>query len=562
MSASSDQNAKVSRRSFLKGATVAGAAAAAGPVLWRQRAYADAPATVPEQLHLTFGHDPTSTMVATWGVPVSAGSAALAPAVRYGLDSSYGATAPGVVRSYYDAKDGVTAYSYHATMGGLVPATTYFYEVLNDTNGVATRGSFTTAPRGRAPFTFTSFGDQATPEPGNGLGGVDYSADVVGQVEKVGPAFHLLNGDLCYANISTNPRTQTWADFFNNNSRSAANRPWMPAAGNHENERNNAAAIGGAASPFLAYQTRFDLPSNGSGPFAGLWYSFTYGSVRVISLNNDDVCLQDGGDTYVNNYSGGAQRSWLAGELAAARADPGIDWVVVCMHQVAMSSAMNFNGADLGIRQSWLPLFDRYGVDLVVCGHEHHYERMHPVRGIDSGAGAPATMRPAVQDTNTAVIDTTKGTVHMIIGGGGTSAPSNKLLYNPPMGDVIVSVSATPGSNGKRTPTKLTEAATWSAFRDADHAYGFVGFAVDPGKVGGLTTMKATYYVTTESLDGTAMTGVDSFVMQRPRSDAAVPIVPEFGRPALVVAGAGAVGAGALWAARRASGARDEETTA
>jgi hypothetical protein len=27
---------------------------------------------------------------------------------------------------------------------------------------------------------------------------------------------------------------------------------------------------------------------------------------------------------------------------------------------------------DLGIRQEWLPLFDKYGVDLVVCGHEHH----------------------------------------------------------------------------------------------------------------------------------------------------------------------------------------------
>ena len=51
------------------------------------------------------------------------------------------------------------------------------------------------------------------------------------------------------------------------------------------------------------------------------------------------------------------------------------------MHQVAISTADKFNGADLGIRQEWLPLFDQYGVDLVVCGHEHHYERSHPIRG-------------------------------------------------------------------------------------------------------------------------------------------------------------------------------------
>ena len=63
----------------------------------------------------------------------------------------------------------------------------------------------------------------------------------------------------------------------------------MPAAGNHENETGN-------GSPgYLSYQTRFALPPNGSTGFGGLWYAFTAGSVRVISLNNDGVCLRDGG---------------------------------------------------------------------------------------------------------------------------------------------------------------------------------------------------------------------------------------------------------------------------
>ena len=101
----------------------------------------------------------------------------------------------------------------------------------------------------------------------------------------------------------------------------------------------------------------------------------------MISLANDDICYQDGGNSYVRGYSGGAQKAWLEKELAAARADRDVDWVVVCMHQVAISTADQFNGADLGIREEWVPLFDRYGVDLVVCGHEHHYERSHPIRG-------------------------------------------------------------------------------------------------------------------------------------------------------------------------------------
>src|SRR6266566_4763969 len=55
-----------------------------------------------------------------------------------------------------------------------------------------------------------------------------------------------------------------------------------------------------------------------------------------------------------------------------------------------------FNGADLGIRMEWLPLFDRYGVDLVVTGHEHHFERTLAVRGVD--ADSP-TLRPKVADS-------------------------------------------------------------------------------------------------------------------------------------------------------------------
>src|SRR4029077_1671180 len=127
--------------------------------------------------------------------------------------------------------------------------------------------------------------------------------------------------------------------------------------------------------------------------------------------------------SYVRGYSGGTQKAWLEAELRSARADDDVDWVVVFMHQGAISTADKFNGADLGIREEWLPLFDEYGVDLVVCGHEHHYERSHPIRGREQNT----TLTPVPAATATDEIDTTKGTVHMVLGGGGTSAPSNQL---------------------------------------------------------------------------------------------------------------------------------------
>jgi len=333
------------------------------------------------------------------------------------------------------------------------------------------------------------------------------AADTTLGVERLRPSFHLFNGDLCYANLAED-RVRTWWDFWANNSRSARNRPWMPSPGNHENDRGNG-PIG-----YRAYQTYFSVPHAGgqTDVTRGLWYAFTAGSVRVISLANEDVVYQDGGNSYVRGYSAGAQKAWLAGELAAARADRGIDWIVVCMHQTAISTAVNANGADLGIREEWLPLFDRYGVDLVVCGHEHHYERSHPIRGRDDNA----TLTPVPVATAMDVIDTSKGTVHMVIGGGGTSVPTNQF-FDPPACRVITAVGDADASTGKRRPTYVREDAPWSAVRNVAHSYGFAAFEVDPGShPGGDTTIAVTYYDVAG--DG-QLSPFETFTLRRPRRD-------------------------------------------
>ena len=72
-------------------------------------------------------------------------------------------------------------------------------------------------------------------------------------VERLQPLFHLFNGDLCYANLAED-RVRTWWDFWENNSRSARKRPWMPSAGNHENE------LGNGPIGYRAYQTYFSVP--------------------------------------------------------------------------------------------------------------------------------------------------------------------------------------------------------------------------------------------------------------------------------------------------------------
>ena len=496
----------LSRRAFVR-AVGAGSLALATPALWFQ---ADAAGTSdPEQLHLQFGRDASREVVVSWATagPVRH------PRLRLGLqhEPGFGRTVPAETRTYVDAKSGMEIFTHHAHLDGLEADTSYAYEVFHDGSGTQ-GGSFSTAPRGRAPLRFTSFGDQATPETGNGLASI-WSSYNPPQVERMQPLFHLLNGDLCYANISPD-RPNTWRDFFLDNEVSARFRPWMPAAGNHENE------VGNGRLGFGAYQTRFSVPDNGEHDPAlrGMWYTFKAGSVRVISLNNDDVCLQDAGDNYVHGYSQGAQKRFLERTLQLAQLEDDVDWIVVCMHQVAISSALNFNGADLGIRREWLPLFDKYGVDLVVCGHEHHFERSLAVRGVDPAS--VATLRPRVADSRTDVVDTSKGTVHMVIGGGGTSAPSNQLLTDPPQCQVIVDVGPqlpTPpgGARPHRTPIKTTEDATWVGTRDKVHSYGFASFDVDPDADSGRTRIHVKIWDTAPSPTGEP-TLFEAFTLERP----------------------------------------------
>jgi 3',5'-cyclic AMP phosphodiesterase CpdA len=523
---------ELSRRRLLAAAGIYGGAVTAASLLPIGSAQA-APASVAESdpvatppvggLHLQFGADASSEVVVSWHTlqPVRN------PRVLVGgVDGRLEYTVAAEQVNYTDAKSKQIVYAYHAKVGGLKPDSAFLYCALHD-GAEPEFGTFRTSPRGRAAFTFTSFGDQGTPTLGrkfvppegvtipkppayvNDNLGSPAAGDTTLGVERLRPLFHLFNGDLCYANLAED-RVRTWRDFWENNTRSARNRPWMPSPGNHENE------LGNGPIGFQAYQTYFSVPEAAGQTeiTKGLWYAFTAGSVRVVSIANDDVCYQDGGNSYVRGYSSGAQKAWLEKELAAARADRNIDWIVICMHQVAISTVDNFNGADLGIREEWVPLFDKYEVDLVVCGHEHHYERSHPIRGHE----ANQTLTPLPTATATDVIDTTKGTVHMVIGGGGTSSPSNQLFFDPPACRVITAVGAPDPATGKRAPIYVKELAPWSAVRNAAHAYGFAAFAVDPGShPGDFTTIKVSYYDVV-GING-QIAPFETFTLRRPRRD-------------------------------------------
>ena len=178
--------------------------------------------------------------------------------------------------------------------------------------------------------------------------------------------------------------------------------------------------------------------------------------------------IEPGTSVYVRGYSGGAQTRWLEETLAAAEHDETIDWIIVQMHQDALSSAKNGNGSDKGIREAWLPLFDRYGVDLVLCGHDHDYERSWPVRGCNHHVGRDAATGSVVDTCQPKPVitsepaegrfDTTHGTIHLILGGGGTSSPLDAYGVNRETGAPLAKVITKPNRPVRsRTPGVFTK---------------------------------------------------------------------------------------------------------
>ncbi len=529
-----------SRRVLLRTAAFGGSlAVAGGPTLWRQPAFAGADvSTIPEQVHLGWGDDPATSVTVSWVSP----AAVRRPRVRLGTASGgLGQYVDAEERTYVDGLNGQRVVTCHAHLRGLRPGTAYVYQV--DTAGgpsspPAVGGTFTTARRGRFPFRFTSYGDLATDQAWTISSPNAYHA--VDAVERFAPLFHLLNGDLCYANLTPAQQPAVWRDFGVNVARSAANRPWMPALGNHEIE------FGNGPHGYESYLTRFSLPSNGVPGLTGNFYSYRVGSALFLSLDADDVIYQDGGafagtdvvpvngtatipagmSRYNRFYTGqlaagpngtlsagtNRQTRWLERTLAAARADHSIDWIIVQTHQCPLSSSATGNGSDLGLRQAWLPLFDRYQVDLVVSGHDHDYERTFPVRGFDRDHGTEAKggatvdtlrPRPVVTDPSADTFDTDTGTVYLVLGGGGTSGPTDSYGTTPAgvrQGKVItkrttITRDPSTGTYGK-SAADAVEDAVWSARPDASgHPYGIAVFDLDPGsRPGGTTTITVGYH--------------------------------------------------------------------
>ncbi|WP_428934644.1 fibronectin type III domain-containing protein [Streptomyces sp. ACT015] len=497
--------ARFSRRTMIRGGAVTLGAVTGGAFVPGAVAQAAvptrsaAPATgtvdgahvAPFGRHLAYGDDPRTEMTVSWQVPV----AVRKPFVRIGAHPwNLSRRIEAEVRTLYTpagvgASGDHTQYYLHAALSHLRPGTTYYYGVGHqgfdpaDARLTGTLGTFTTAPDHREPFTFTAFGDE-----GVGYHGLANNSLLLGQ----NPAFHLHAGDIAYADPAGAGKTsdtgfdsRVWDQFLAQTESVAKSVPWMPAYGNHDMEAWY------APHGYGGEQARWNLPGNGPDPrnLPGV-YSFVHGNTAVIALDANDVSFEIPANL---GLSGGTQTRWLEARLKEYRAAKDIDFVVVFFHHCAYCTS-TAHASEGGVRREWVPLFEKYTVDLVINGHNHQYERTDVLKGGEVVKKLPigATAYPE-----------TEGVVYVTAGAAGRSlyAFSAPLSYEGHEQEVDSVASFVNTAAGK-----ADETVTWSRVRYLD--YSFLRVDVAPAARGRSATL---------TVSGIAETGarIDHFTVAR-----------------------------------------------
>jgi hypothetical protein len=185
----------------------------------------------------------------------------------------------------------------------------------------------------------------------------------------------LLLGDNAYENGTDADYTSNYFNAYG--STILKNHKLYPAPGNHEYD-NNASK---QSSHNVPYFSIFTLPANAEcgGVASGneRYYSYDIGNVHFLAL--DSYGLENGGTTRLYDTTG-AQVTWVKKDLAANTKK----WTIAYWHHppYTMGSHNSDNTTELvKIREKFIRILERLGVDVILCGHSHGYERSYLLNG-------------------------------------------------------------------------------------------------------------------------------------------------------------------------------------
>ncbi len=282
--------------------------------------------------------------------------------VRYGLTA---ATATNVVSHAGELTEHVVR------LGKLKPDTRYFYAVGAETNAwlspVTNTVTFVTSPpAGPArPTRIWVIGDPGTANADQRAVRDAFFAWNRG----LAPDLWLMLGDNAY---SSGTDAQFQSAVFSVYPWLLANSPLWPTLGNHDARSANSGTQSGT------YYDLFTLPTLGqagglpSGTEA--YYSFDYANIHFVCLDSHDT----------DRSKTGTMAEWLRDDLASTARD----WIICFFHHPPYTKGSHdsdkrddSDGRLVEMRENILPILEQGGVDLVLTGHSHCYERSYLLDG-------------------------------------------------------------------------------------------------------------------------------------------------------------------------------------
>ena len=282
----------------------------------------------------------------------------------------------------------LSGFDHSITLSGLSPNTTYFYSIgsADDILASGTDYTFTTPPvPGVAINTrIWVLGDAGT---ANANQQVVRDAFYTWTGSRT-PNLVLQLGDNAY---NTGTDTEYQSAVFNIYPTMLRKTPFWSCLGNHETAQSSARIDN------YPYFDIYTLPTAGEcgGVPSGTehYYSFNYGNIHFISLDS----MTASRNTIERNGSDGPMAAWLRTDLESTTAT----WIVCFFHHPPYTKGSHdsdnpadSDGAMEQMRTNFLPILEAGGVDLVVNGHSHVYERSFL---LDGHYGLSGTLTPAMK---------------------------------------------------------------------------------------------------------------------------------------------------------------------
>lgn len=217
------------------------------------------------------------------------------------------------------------------TLKGLIPGTTYRYRI-----GLGAKTyDFFTAPKKHVPFSFVVYGDYSQ------RGNRKIKLKLYQAIKKEHPNFILFTGDM----VANGNNPLSWEnEFFRTISSMSSYFPLMAVPGNHDGK-----------GPLFNHYFRY--------PGSPRWNKLVYGNALFILL-----------DTESDYLPGSPQHKFLIETLRESKEL----LKIVGLHKTPYSTNSGHH-SDLKIRKYLCEVFEKYGVNIVFAGHNHGYERTHPI---------------------------------------------------------------------------------------------------------------------------------------------------------------------------------------